>query len=71
MDPIEQAQESSERMALIVAQYYDALCRNGVPHEVAERLTLQYQDGILRMAAEAEARKAGVATLSTLFGKKP
>lgn len=46
-----QAEEASERLALMVAQYYGALIRNGVPESVAAQLSAHYQQQMLQLGA--------------------
>lgn len=49
MNEIEKAQQLAEHVAIMVAQYYDALLRNRVPKAVAERLAMHYQEEYFKM----------------------
>lgn len=46
---LSQAQDGAERMALMVAQYYDTLIRQGMPQEVATQLAQGYQMALFQL----------------------
>lgn len=69
-DNIAAKQEQVEGTALLVASYYAALIRNGVPHETADQLTIEWQAKIMQMVDQANQRSEGRDILKSLFGKK-
>lgn len=56
MNEIEQAQQLAEHVAIMVAQYYDALLRNRVPKAVAERLAMHYQEEYFKLIVALQSK---------------
>ncbi len=70
MSDIASKQEQVEGTALLVASYYAALIRNGVPHETADQLTVEWQATIMQMVDRANQRAEGRDLVRGWFGKK-
>lgn len=47
---ISNAQENVEALAILISSYYRDLIRNGVPDELANLLTLSFQEITIRMS---------------------
>jgi ketol-acid reductoisomerase len=48
----EQTIEGISKIAELVAAYYDALFRNGIEKELAQKLTISYQQSIMQMIVQ-------------------
>lgn len=54
MDELSKAQEGAEALAHILASFYMALIRDGVPKAFAQTLTYNYQEKLLNQKPPAE-----------------